>query len=212
MRNVKITERDAALFEFINMHEVISLESAAILWKTSKEVARQRLLKLKKSGHINYLTYKGSLTAISLTGLGYFSMFLEKKNIDLENFNLKALNHRLKVSEVGAHFKAENIGYYIPNKYESGQIVSDLAFTENNTGVEIEITVKSKLAYSKKLFMFQESDMPKLIYVCTFKPESLVSILTDITEDDNGRPITEDTKQRITVISYDNLIKSKIKD
>ncbi len=212
MGNVKITERDTALFEFINMHEVISLESAAILWKTEIKPARERLLKLKKSGHINYLTYKGSLTAISLTGLGYFSMFLEKKSVDLENFNLKALNHRLKVSEVAAHFKTENIGYYIPNKYESGQVVSDLAFTENNTGVEIEITVKSRKAYSKKLVMFQESNMPKLIYVCTFNPESLVSILTGITEDDNGRAIAEDTKERIMVISYDNLIKSKTKD
>jgi hypothetical protein len=211
MGNVKITERDAALFEFINIHEVISLESAAILWKTEIKAARERLLKLKKSGHINYLTYKGSLTAISLTGLGYFSMFLEKKNVDIENFNLKALKHRLKVSEVASHFKAENIEYYIPNKYEGGQIVPDLAFA-NNTGIEVEITIKSKKAYSKKLGMLQDSDMPKLIYVCTFNPESLVSIFTEITEDDNGRVITDDTKERIMVISYDNLINFKIKN
>jgi hypothetical protein len=190
------------------MHEVISLESAAILWKTGIKQARERLLKLKKSGHINYLTYKDNLTAISLTGLGYLSVFLEKKNVDIENFNLKALNHRLKVSEVAAHFKAENIEYYIPNKYEGGQIVPDLSFA-NNTGIEIEITIKSKKAYSRKLGIFQDSDMPKLIYVCTFNPESLVSIFTELTEDDKGRPIADDTKQRIMVISYDNLIKSK---
>ncbi|MCL4427891.1 MAG: hypothetical protein M1276_02685 [Deltaproteobacteria bacterium] len=209
MINIKLTERDMALFEFINKHDIVSLESAAILFGISKVNTRQRLLKLKRSGHINYQTFFSKLTAVSLSGLGYASIFLEKKSLDLFNISVKSLNHKLKISEVAAALNVNNIAYYIPNIYGHGMLVPDFILKENNTGIEVELTLKSRQAYAKKLFMLQESDIPSLIYVCSFKPESLESLLVGINEDDMGRPIIEETKSRIKIVSFDNFVKLK---